>query len=149
MKKCIFLSIVGLLFFSSCSKEDTLILGTWYFDTSACTNQYQYTTRYKNFRVAHGYDDLNDPFDESVHRNEYLYYGYWDFSMSEATFYYKYMDGLSYIGKVPLDYYINDGVLTFGATKYEILTLDKKQLVVQCKDTVYSMMSITKNNLRG
>lgn len=157
MKKCILLSIVSLLLFSSCSKEDTLLLGKWYFDTSACTTQNQYTDKYKNYCAEHGRDELNDAFDESVHPYEYMFYGYWNFLGSgssgsyfirnDGTFcyilkwYYKYMDG--HVGKGTSYYGIQGDVLITGGAsdvkwnEYEILTLDKKKLVVQERDTFY------------
>lgn len=138
MKKIVLFAFLGIFAFSSCNKTDTVdespILGLWYYDTSSDTKQYLFTEEYKDFCQSL-YQDSVFVFDESLINLDWVIYGYWDLSSDKGTFFYQYKDGSC--DKNTTHWSVNGGTMTFGATKYELVTYNEDYLAVRLCDTTY------------
>lgn len=138
MKKGLLLAVIGMLFFSSCDKDspETVILGKWFFDTEESYSQNQYTNKYKRFCREHNMDSVS--FDEERHNFSDVYYAYWEFtSVGGGYYYWQYNDGNIKNNTYSLKYHVDDGMLYFGKDIYEIMALNKQNLIVQIRDTTY------------
>lgn len=118
---------------TSCGKEWEL-QGRWNFDVNACTQQIQYTDSYRDFCP-----DSIPHVDTVIYNPSNLFSGYWDFTNSYFSYYYKYLNG-NWRQNSTIPFKVDDDILIIGdkgKDYYNILTLDNNKLVVQYADTTY------------
>lgn len=140
MKKWFFLAIIGILLAASCSeketndKPDVLNNTMWYFSPHASTYQYKYTNKFKKF--CRDYNN-NREFDESVHNfDTIVYFSYWWFHWGKMDYFWQYQDGR--ISEGSTTYTLGDGYIkTVSGNYYDILSVNKKRLIVQYTDTTF------------